>query len=646
MLDVMSRSAAQVLIAVLAAGVASCGNVTGKSDGGTAGAGGAGPGGAGARGGASGNGVGGSNAGTGGSDTGAAGRGGAGGNAGGAGNAGAGGSAGTAAGTGGNAGTGGGSAGTAAGGTGGNAGTGGSAGTAAGGAGGNAGTGGGSAGTAAGGAGGNAGAGGSAGSDFLTPCVADTDCTSGVCIAAGNGGSICTVVCTSAQPCPTTAFRCGALASQDTVSYCLPRFNDLCKPCRTAQDCRLTHGGSAVVDQAQCSAFDAGSGIAGSFCTTECSDTALPCPAGYSCEALTGSAVKHCRKTDQQCSCLSTWSGASTACTVANAQGVCSGTRTCSANGLTSCSAAAPAAEACNGRDDNCDGAVDEGGAALCPASNLPCLSPMCSGAAGCTTTVNAGFCVIGGACVPDGSSNPANACQGCIASVSQTAWSPRTGTACNDGDPCTTGEVCSAAGQCNSGTSPTDCSSFGSPPCRTGVCQPGVGCVAQNNNGVPCDDGLYCTVGDVCSNGVCGGAGATPRDCSSLSVLPCRTGVCSESTDQCIAQINNGTACDDGNPCSTNSACNASGTCTATSFKDCSAQNDQCNTGVCNMSTGACQKQAANVGASCDDMNACTTNGTCTNSGGTGVCSAGTRSPARIRAWKSPRSVAAASRP
>jgi outer membrane protein assembly factor BamB len=54
-------------------------------------------------------------------------------------------------------------------------------------------------------------------------------------------------------------------------------------------------------------------------------------------------------------------SAASTPCARANALGTCEGERICGAEGLSACSAAEPAAESCNGVDDDCDGATDEG---------------------------------------------------------------------------------------------------------------------------------------------------------------------------------------------------------------------------------------------------------------------------------------------
>jgi hypothetical protein len=73
-------------------------------------------------------------------------------------------------------------------------------------------------------------------------------------------------------------------------------------------------------------------------------------------------AGKQCVPDDGQCACpaQAIASGASTTCSVSNDLGTCLGARTCGIDGLSACSAPAPAAEVCNGVDDDCDGSVDE----------------------------------------------------------------------------------------------------------------------------------------------------------------------------------------------------------------------------------------------------------------------------------------------
>jgi hypothetical protein len=54
--------------------------------------------------------------------------------------------------------------------------------------------------------------------------------------------------------------------------------------------------------------------------------------------------------------------GNTTACSNSNQYGTCSGTQTCQTNHQWgTCTARTPAAEACNGIDDNCNGQADEG---------------------------------------------------------------------------------------------------------------------------------------------------------------------------------------------------------------------------------------------------------------------------------------------
>lgn len=53
--------------------------------------------------------------------------------------------------------------------------------------------------------------------------------------------------------------------------------------------------------------------------------------------------------------------GLSTACSFTNDFGACDSKRTCTVDGLTPCDDPAAAEETCNGQDDNCNGATDEG---------------------------------------------------------------------------------------------------------------------------------------------------------------------------------------------------------------------------------------------------------------------------------------------
>ncbi len=163
-----------------------------------------------------------------------------------------------------------------------------------------------------------------------------------------------------------------------------------------------------------------------------------------------------------------------------------------------------------------------------------------------------------------------------------------------NEGQPCFDQNPCTQTGICKSGAcepgKPTDCS-FMNGKCSVGVCDPMLGCISMPlNDGAQCDDGLFCTIGDICKSGVCGGS---PNPC----LVPgdvCKVASCNEIKDSCDAVPgNNGAACNDNNACTTGELCAA---------------------GICG--GGA----PANNGGACDDKNACTTGETCSN----GACSGG----------------------
>ena len=159
-------------------------------------------------------------------------------------------------------------------------------------------------------------------------------------------------------------------------------------------------------------------------------------------------------------------------------------------------------------------------------------------------------------------------------------------GAGCVDDDPCTLTSVCSA-GTCVGGQ-PVDCS-FLDGICSVGSCDPQLGCVAEpKNDGDPCEDGFFCTVGDSCQGGICGG---DPNPCVAPGET-CLVASCDENADTCVAVPGNeGGSCDDGSACTSGETC----------------------------SNGTCGGGApANQGGPCDDGSACSTGDVCSS----GVCS------------------------
>ena len=193
-------------------------------------------------------------------------------------------------------------------------------------------------------------------------CDSSTECNSGFCIQTQDGKK-CTLECL--DECPF-GWECAMHKPSlpDEVYICSPGFMNLCKPCLANTDCQTNDVdlGDLCVDM----------GNAGSFCGAVCGSSE-DCPAGYACmeiEAVGREAGLQCVLGEGDCQCTEWFvdEGATTDCHQENEFGSCAGERTCQAAGLSPCSALVPAPEECNGKDDNCDGLVDE------EAGGRPCL--------------------------------------------------------------------------------------------------------------------------------------------------------------------------------------------------------------------------------------------------------------------------------
>ena len=208
------------------------------------------------------------------------------------------------------------------------------------------------------------------------PCKGPNDCYSGYCVD-GPDGEVCTQTCTS--ECPEGWACKSIVGGADPVFICVPLFVGLCQPCAENDDC-----GSASVDNTDlCLNY----GAEGHFCGTDCGD-GLACPSGFQCAevALPGGLISHqCIPAEGgacECNQKSIEIEASTTCYQEGLAGQCAGERFCGPQGLTACDAGEPVFEECNGLDDDCDGATDE------DVSPEPCSRPnswgICEGTTYC----------------------------------------------------------------------------------------------------------------------------------------------------------------------------------------------------------------------------------------------------------------------
>ncbi len=190
--------------------------------------------------------------------------------------------------------------------------------------------------------------------EFGWPCESNADCLSGMCVETWEG-KVCTVSCL--DECPDPNWSCMLIANScpDCKYVCIPKFVHLCQPCIDNNDC-----GSGLVNTSdRCIDY----GPFGKFCGGSCIADS-ECPEDFECKDfdIGGIWAGQCVPQSGVCECsqLSIEMGKTTTCYRQNEFGTCNGKKMCTAAGMTDCDALVPKPETCNGKDDDCDGAVDE----------------------------------------------------------------------------------------------------------------------------------------------------------------------------------------------------------------------------------------------------------------------------------------------
>lgn len=148
---------------------------------------------------------------------------------------------------------------------------------------------------------------------------------------------------------PTDAEKPSDTWQDETTADISPPLPAPCAPCKDDTQCE---GVGKCLDL----------GYSTFVCGMDCGPNS-ECPQGFLCElatAVDGNKVFQCIPADR-CPCTESLEGVKIPCTKANDFGTCHGFERCISGEWLACDAREPAAEECNGIDDNCDGQTDEG---------------------------------------------------------------------------------------------------------------------------------------------------------------------------------------------------------------------------------------------------------------------------------------------
>lgn len=271
--------------------------------------------------------------------------------------------------------------------------------------------------------------------------------------------------------------------------------------------------------------------------TTGCAHTAVTCDDNNGCTTDTCDGALGCRFANNTSSCddgdsctnNDRCAGGSCAGTPLSCNDglFCTGSESCDDGQCVTTGSPCVAGQVC---DENSNACVECLTAVHCNDGD-DCTADTCKNG-NCQNTTITGCCETNGDC-DDGSLCTIDRCTN-----NQCTHSARN---CSDNNACTLDTCSTVTGCLNTSISCDDGN-----VCTDDSCDPAFGCENQPNT-VSCDDDDFCTLGDTCSNGVCGGPSVECDDglfCNGAEI--CNSGDCASSGNPCA----DGQFCDEVNGC------------------------------------------------------------------------------------------------
>ena len=196
-------------------------------------------------------------------------------------------------------------------------------------------------------------------------CEDDAECPGGRCYLLPDAeAGACVTLCLDDAPCPP-GHQCTAVygPGEAAVELCLPPFTVGCTSCAADVDC--------VKVGAACKEVGVHDGAPDLRCLDPCGPEAS-CAPGFDCikddEPGPGADTGRCHPKTKSCVCFGETpdgkeiNGSPRVCQATNEHGTCLGIEWCNGGeGWSGCDAPEPAAELCDGVDNDCNGTADEG---------------------------------------------------------------------------------------------------------------------------------------------------------------------------------------------------------------------------------------------------------------------------------------------